>query len=191
MDWYGALMPVYIEKSGDLVGCYHSGTNEQTRKDRATQPLDYGRLRWANSILFLGAKCIEYIIRDRSQYKAQIHHSESQYDYKASSLATSKEGIYIMLTLWQLWDILIQEMLNKILIQIFDLNSHFHEWWWWWWCLLHLLHTKGMKVFPLPSFTVHSLFRCLHQNVISPQYMSSEIAHIDKNVYSAQAKFSG
>ena len=31
-------MPVYIENSGDLVGCYHSGTttNEQTRKDRAT-----------------------------------------------------------------------------------------------------------------------------------------------------------
>ena len=27
--------------------CYHSGTNEQTRKDRATQPIDHGRLRWA------------------------------------------------------------------------------------------------------------------------------------------------
>ena len=33
-------------KSGDLVGCYHGGTtNERTkRKDRATQPLDNGRL---------------------------------------------------------------------------------------------------------------------------------------------------
>ena len=64
--------------------------------------------------VFWGApNCIECIIRDRSQYKAQIHHSESQYDYKAFSLATSKEGIYIMLTLWQLWDILIQEMLKQ------------------------------------------------------------------------------
>ena len=35
----------------DLVRCHHGGTNEptnnQTRKDRATQPMDYGRLRWA------------------------------------------------------------------------------------------------------------------------------------------------
>ena len=46
-----AFMPVYIEKSGDLVGCYHSRTdgqtNEQTRKDRATQPMDHGRPKWA------------------------------------------------------------------------------------------------------------------------------------------------
>ena len=41
-------MPVYIEKSGDLVGCNHSETtNKWTRKDRATQPLDHGKLRWA------------------------------------------------------------------------------------------------------------------------------------------------
>ena len=38
-------MPVYIEKYGDLFGCHHSGTT--TRKDRATQPMDHGRLRWA------------------------------------------------------------------------------------------------------------------------------------------------
>ena len=43
-------MTVYIEKSGDLVGCYYSGTdgqrtNERTRKDGATQPMDHGRLR--------------------------------------------------------------------------------------------------------------------------------------------------
>ena len=25
-------MPIYIEKSGDLVGCYHSGTNKRTAK---------------------------------------------------------------------------------------------------------------------------------------------------------------
>ena len=25
-----AFMPVHIEKSGDLVGCYHSGTDTQT-----------------------------------------------------------------------------------------------------------------------------------------------------------------
>ena len=36
-----ALMPVYIEKSEDLFGCYHSGTNNQTRKDGATQPLHW------------------------------------------------------------------------------------------------------------------------------------------------------
>ena len=41
-----------MKKSGYLIGCYHSGTNKQTnewqtRKDRATQPLDHGRLRWA------------------------------------------------------------------------------------------------------------------------------------------------
>ena len=29
-----AFMPVYIEKSGDLVGCYHSGTDGQTNKER-------------------------------------------------------------------------------------------------------------------------------------------------------------
>ena len=27
-------MPVYIEKSGDLVGCYHSGTDGQTNKHK-------------------------------------------------------------------------------------------------------------------------------------------------------------
>ena len=27
-----AFMPVYIEKYGDLVGCYHNGTNKQTNK---------------------------------------------------------------------------------------------------------------------------------------------------------------
>ena len=43
---YKAFMPVHIEKSRDLVGCHHSGTdNEQKRKDRATQPMDHGRLR--------------------------------------------------------------------------------------------------------------------------------------------------
>ena len=29
-------MPVYIEKSGDLVGCYHSGTDERTN-ERTTE----------------------------------------------------------------------------------------------------------------------------------------------------------
>ena len=29
-----AFMPVYIEKSGDLVGCHHSGTDKQTKKER-------------------------------------------------------------------------------------------------------------------------------------------------------------
>ena len=33
-------------RSGDLVGCHHSRTNKRrTRKDRATQPMDHGRLR--------------------------------------------------------------------------------------------------------------------------------------------------
>ena len=54
-------MPVYIEKSGDLVGCYHSGTNEQpnnrTRKDRATQPMDHGRLRRAKGIVRNCTEC--------------------------------------------------------------------------------------------------------------------------------------
>ena len=40
LGYYMAFMPVYIEKSGDLVGCYHSGTDDkQKRKDRATQPM--------------------------------------------------------------------------------------------------------------------------------------------------------
>ena len=57
-------MPVHIEKSRDLVGCHHSGTdNEQKRKDRATQPMDHGRLRWAisysaHSLIFDLAKVI-------------------------------------------------------------------------------------------------------------------------------------
>merc|ERR1712155_383799 len=35
-------------RSRDLVGCYHSGTTDRPkRKDRATQPLDHGRLRRA------------------------------------------------------------------------------------------------------------------------------------------------
>ena len=29
--WYGALMPVYIDKSGYYVGCYHSGTNDEQK----------------------------------------------------------------------------------------------------------------------------------------------------------------
>ena len=53
--WYWvinrAFMPICIEKSGDSDGCYHIGTdrqtNKRTRKDRATQPMDCGRLRWA------------------------------------------------------------------------------------------------------------------------------------------------
>ena len=32
-------------RSGDLVGCHHGGTTKQKRKDRATQPMDHGRLR--------------------------------------------------------------------------------------------------------------------------------------------------
>ena len=44
-------MPVYIEQSGDLVGCHHSRTNNRTRKDRATQPLDHGRLRWVTGVM--------------------------------------------------------------------------------------------------------------------------------------------
>ena len=42
-------MPVNIEKNGDLVGCRHNGTTKKrrTRKDRATQPMDHGRLRCA------------------------------------------------------------------------------------------------------------------------------------------------
>ena len=38
-------MPVYIEKSGDLVGCHHSRTDDRTRKDRASQPMDHELLR--------------------------------------------------------------------------------------------------------------------------------------------------
>ena len=35
-------------KSGNLVWCHHSGTtNKWKRKDRATQSMDHGRLRWA------------------------------------------------------------------------------------------------------------------------------------------------
>ena len=30
---YKAFMPVHIEKSGDLVGCYHSGTDRRTDND--------------------------------------------------------------------------------------------------------------------------------------------------------------
>ena len=35
LGYYKAFMPVYIEKSGDLVRCHHSGTDNRTRKDRA------------------------------------------------------------------------------------------------------------------------------------------------------------
>ena len=31
---YKAFMPVYIDKSGDLVGCHNSGTNDQTNKEK-------------------------------------------------------------------------------------------------------------------------------------------------------------
>ena len=45
IKWYWVIVwllcQYILKKSGDLVGCYHSGTdgqtNEQTRKDRATQ----------------------------------------------------------------------------------------------------------------------------------------------------------
>ena len=32
LDYYKAFMPVYIEKSGDLVRCYHSGTDGRTNE---------------------------------------------------------------------------------------------------------------------------------------------------------------
>ena len=38
LGYYKAFMPVFIENSGDLVGCYHSGTDRrtdgQTNKER-------------------------------------------------------------------------------------------------------------------------------------------------------------
>ena len=34
-------MPVYIEKSGDLIGCYHSGPNEQTNKQGKIELLSH------------------------------------------------------------------------------------------------------------------------------------------------------
>ena len=41
-----AFMPVYIEKVEIWLGVTIAGrTNEQTRNDRATQPLDHGSLR--------------------------------------------------------------------------------------------------------------------------------------------------
>ena len=54
IKWYwvgiGLLCLYVLKKVGDLVGSYHSGTtkkrsNDRTRKDRATQPMDHGRLR--------------------------------------------------------------------------------------------------------------------------------------------------
>ena len=35
--------------------CYHSGTNDRTRKDRTTQPMDYGTLRCAK-LFFCGGE---------------------------------------------------------------------------------------------------------------------------------------
>ena len=51
IKWYwvsiGPLCLYILKRSGDLIGCYHSGaTNDKLkRKDRATQPMDHGRLR--------------------------------------------------------------------------------------------------------------------------------------------------
>ena len=46
LGYYMAFMPVYIEKLEVWSGVTIAGqTNEQTRKDRATQPIDHGRLR--------------------------------------------------------------------------------------------------------------------------------------------------
>ena len=39
-------MPVYIEKSEDVTIAQRT-KEQRTRKDRATQPMDHGRLRWA------------------------------------------------------------------------------------------------------------------------------------------------
>ena len=47
IKWYwaskGALIPVYNDKRGDYVGCYHSGTNDDEQKGKIelliTQPL--------------------------------------------------------------------------------------------------------------------------------------------------------
>ena len=88
-------MPVYIEKSGDLVGCPHSGTDDRTRKDRATQPMDQGRLRWAKRVadshqkfkfqmipLFqtgsAGAKIISDIFRHFYNFVSICHKTSSQ-----------------------------------------------------------------------------------------------------------------
>ena len=35
-----------------MVGCYHSGTDNEGRKDRATQPMDHGWLRWATDWMY-------------------------------------------------------------------------------------------------------------------------------------------
>ena len=49
LGYYMAFMPLYIEKSGDsdvtIAGRTDGQANERTRKDRATQPMDHGRLR--------------------------------------------------------------------------------------------------------------------------------------------------
>ena len=37
-------MPVYIEKRGDLVGCYHSGTNNEQGKIELLRTMDHGTM---------------------------------------------------------------------------------------------------------------------------------------------------
>ena len=57
-------MPEYIEKVGIWSGVTIAGqrTNDRTRKDRATQPMDHGRLRWAKRIIWhFYPWCIQYI----------------------------------------------------------------------------------------------------------------------------------
>ena len=46
-------MPVYIGKSGDLVGCYRCLTDTQTTEDRATQLLYSIQFKLSHAILVL------------------------------------------------------------------------------------------------------------------------------------------
>ena len=86
-------MPVYIEKCGDLVGCFHSGTtnkrpNMLTRKDRATQPMDQGRLRWA--IVLFKMIVISYfkIIDERQNYLYMIMNNKKKIIIHFNSLSS-------------------------------------------------------------------------------------------------------
>ena len=67
-----ACMPVYIGKSGDLVGCYRSLTDRQTTEYRATQLVQNIKLKLSHAIINCLIRSILFALAVRALLDARL-----------------------------------------------------------------------------------------------------------------------
>ena len=72
-------MPVYIGKSGDLVGCYRCLTDTQTTEDRATQLLYSIQFKLSHAMITLKVCYLTRLVsKDAASDKLPIDHTYFQ-----------------------------------------------------------------------------------------------------------------